>query len=41
MGDETAKVRAGDSIFLPAKAPHGFVNNSEKLVILLMIGVRV
>lgn len=41
VGDETAEVRAGDSIFLPAKAPHGFVNNSEKLVILLMIGVRV
>ncbi len=41
VGDETTEVKAGDSIFLPASVPHGFVNNSEKLVILLMIGAKV
>ncbi len=41
VGDETTEVKAGDSIFLPANVPHGFVNNSEKLVILLMIGAKV
>ncbi|MCK5671249.1 cupin domain-containing protein [Candidatus Bathyarchaeota archaeon] len=41
IGEETADVKAGDSIFLPVGVPHGFVNNSEKLVILLMIGTRV
>jgi len=41
IGEEKADVKAGDSIFLPSKVPHGFVNNSEKLVILLMIGAKI
>lgn len=41
IGDEKADVKAGDSIFLPVNEPHGFVNNSDKLVILLMIGTKV
>ncbi len=41
IGEEKADVKAGDSIFLPVGVPHGFVNNSKKLVILLMIGTRV
>lgn len=41
VGDKEGDVRAGDVIFLPAKVPHGFVNNTEKLTILLMIGAKV
>ncbi len=41
VGDEESEVKAGDVIFLPAKIPHGFVNNSDKLTIMLMIGARV
>lgn len=41
VGDEKGEVKAGDAIFLPAKIPHGFVNNTEKLTILLMIGAKV
>ena len=41
VGEETAEVKAGDSIFLPASVPHGFVNNTGKLTILLMIGAKV
>ena len=41
VGEEKAEVKAGDSIFLPLSVPHGFVNNTEKLTILLMIGAKV
>ena len=41
VGEEKADVKAGDSIFLPVSVPHGFVNNMEKLTILLMIGAKV
>ena len=41
VGDEKGEVKAGDAIFLPANIPHGFVNNTEKLTVLLMIGARV
>ena len=40
VGEETKQVGAGDAVFLPAKIPHGFVNNTEKLTILLMIGAK-
>jgi mannose-6-phosphate isomerase-like protein (cupin superfamily) len=40
VGEEKADVKAGDSIFLPVSVPHGFVNNTEKLTILLMIGAK-
>jgi mannose-6-phosphate isomerase-like protein (cupin superfamily) len=41
VGEEKEHVKAGDAIFLPAKTPHGFVNNTDKLTILLMIGAKV
>ena len=41
VGDEKQQVKAGDSIFLPATIPHGFLNNTMKLTILLMVGVKV
>ena len=41
VGEEKAPVSAGDVVFLPAKVPHGFVNDTKKLAILLMIGARV
>ena len=40
VGDEKQQVSAGDAVFLPANIPHGFVNNTEKLTILLMIGAK-
>jgi mannose-6-phosphate isomerase-like protein (cupin superfamily) len=41
VGDEEGEVKAGDVVFLPANIPHGFVNNTDKQTILLMIGVKV
>ena len=41
VGEEKQEVSAGDAVFLPAKIPHGFVNNTEKLTILLMIGAAI
>ena len=41
VGDEEEQVKAGDAVFLPAQIPHGFVNNTDKLTILLMIGAKV
>ncbi len=41
VGEETRRVRAGDAIFLPAGIPHGYVNDTEKLTILLMIGAGI
>jgi quercetin dioxygenase-like cupin family protein len=41
VGDEERVVTAGDAIFLPAKVPHGFENNTDKTTILLMIGAQI
>ena len=41
VGEEKKQVQAGDAIFLPAGIPHGYVNNTEKLTILLMIGANI
>jgi quercetin dioxygenase-like cupin family protein len=41
VGEEKKRVTSGDAIFLPAAIPHGFVNDTEKLTILLMIGAKV
>ena len=41
VGDEKAEVKAGDVIFLPAKVPHGFFNNTDKPTVLLLIGARI
>ena len=41
VGEESQIVKSGDVVFLPAKVPHGFVNNTYKLTILLMIGAKV
>ncbi|MEM2129245.1 MAG: cupin domain-containing protein [Candidatus Bathyarchaeia archaeon] len=41
VGDEKAKVKAGDAIFLPAKIPHGFFNTGNKTAVLLLVGTRV
>jgi len=41
VGEEKAKVKAGDAIFLPAKVPHGFFNTGNKTVVILLIGTRV
>jgi mannose-6-phosphate isomerase-like protein (cupin superfamily) len=41
VGEKKETVTAGDAIFLPAAIPHGFINNTEKLTILLMIGAKV
>ena len=41
VGEEEKRVTSGDAIFLPAAIPHGFVNDTEKLTILLMIGAKV
>lgn len=41
VGDEETRVTSGDAIFLPAAVPHGFINDTEKLTILLMIGAKV
>jgi mannose-6-phosphate isomerase-like protein (cupin superfamily) len=41
VGDEEREVSAGDTIFLPAKVPHGFENTTDKPTILLMIGAQI
>jgi len=41
VGDEKAKVKAGDAIFLPAKVPHGFFNTGNKTAVLLLVGTRI
>lgn len=41
VGEDESHVKAGDAVFLPAKIPHGFINNTEKLTILLMIGAKI
>ena len=41
VGDEEREVSAGDTIFLPAKVPHGFKNTTDKPTILLMIGAQI
>lgn len=41
VGDEIAMVKSGDAIFLPANISHGFVNNTEKLTVILMIGAKI
>ncbi len=41
VGEEKERVKAGDAVFLPARIPHGFLNDTDKLTILLMIGVKV
>lgn len=41
MGDEKRDVGVGDAKFLPADIPHGVMNNTDKLTILMMIGAKV
>lgn len=41
VGDEKRDVGVGDAKFLPADIPHGFMNNTDKLTILMMIGAKV
>lgn len=41
VGNEKAKVKAGDAVFLPAKVPHGFFNTANKTAVILLIGTRV
>jgi len=41
VGDEKAEVKAGDAVFLPAKARHGFFNTGDKTAVLLLIGTRI
>jgi len=40
VGDESEEVSAGDVIFLPKGVKHGFFNTGEKLVIILLVGVK-
>lgn len=41
VGDEKAKVRRGDAIFLPEKVSHGFRNDSDKPCVILAVGAKV
>jgi mannose-6-phosphate isomerase-like protein (cupin superfamily) len=41
VGDEIKEVKKGDAIFLPAKIPHGFTNNTNKTSKILMIGASI
>jgi len=41
VGDEKAKIKAGDAIFLPAQIGHGFFNTTKKKAVILLIGTSI